>query len=138
MKLLRIESRAFVVRFAIAALIFSGGSLAPTSCTHAPPTLSPAGAAAFQATRVVKALDVLRDFAIDAEAQTPKMLSTANARTIVTFHESAIKTIAAVPGGWKPTVTAGLEQLQHDLPAADWQRVAPYVNLVRVLIASLP
>lgn len=106
-------------------------------CSHAPPSLSPAGAAAFQATRVVKALDVLRDFAIDAEAQNPKLLSTANTRLVVTFHESALKTIAAVPGGWRPTVTAGLAQLQHDLPAAEWARVAPYVNLVKALIAGI-
>jgi hypothetical protein len=112
-------------------------AIALFGCAKAPPTLSPAGAAAFQATRVVKALDVLRDFAIEAEAQNPKVLSTANTRKVVTFHESAVKTIGAVPGGWKPTVTAGLDQLQHDVSAADWQRVVPYVNLIKALIAGV-
>lgn len=122
---------------AVTVLVVMLTAVALFGCSHAPPTLSPAGVAAFQATRVVKALDVLRDFAIDAEAQNPKVLSTANTRLVVTFHESAIKTIAAVPGGWKPTVTAGLDQLQHDLSGADWKRVAPYVNLVKALIAGI-
>jgi hypothetical protein len=122
---------------AITVLTALLAAIALFGCAKAPPTLSPAGAAAFQATRVVKALDVLRDFAIEAEAQNPKVLSTANTRKVVTFHESAVKTIGAVPGGWKPTVTAGLDQLQHDLSAADWQRVAPYVNLIKTLIAGV-
>jgi len=131
MKLTRARSTLLVLVLLSAA--FS------TSCaTHAPPSLSPAGAAAFQATRVVRALDVLQDFAIAAEAQNPKLLSTDNTRKVVSFVGSAAKTIDAVPGGWKPTVTAGLVQLQHDLPPADWNRIAPYVQLLKILITEVP
>ena len=113
-------------------------ALLSTSCaSHVPSSLSPAGAAAFQATRVVRALDVLQDFAIAAEAQNPKLLSTNNTRTVINFVASAVKTIDAVPGGWRPTVTAGLVQLQHDLPPGEWQRIAPYVQLLKVLIAEV-
>ena len=107
-------------------------------CAKAPPTLSPAGAAAFHATQVVKALDVLRDFAISANAQAPPLISTADTRKIVDFHESAVKTIGAVPAGWRNIVAVGLAQLQHDLPAAVWTRLAPYAALVTALIESFP
>ena len=83
-------------------------------------------------------LGVLQDFAIAAEAQTPKLLSTDNTRKVVNFVGSAAKTIDAVPAGWKPTVMAGLVQLQADLPPPDWARVAPYVQLIKVLIAEVP
>lgn len=113
------------------------GGLAMPSCAKAPPTLSPVGVTAFNATRVVKALDVLRDFAIDAEAQNPKIISTDNTRKIVNFHEAAVKTIHASPGGWKPTVAAALDQLQHDILPAEWQRLAPYISLVKTLMEAV-
>lgn len=113
------------------------GVLMTPSCAKAPPALSPAGTAAFNATRVVKALDVLRDVAIDAEAQSPKLISTANTRKIVSYHEAAVKTIGAVPGGWRPTVLAGLEQLRAEIPAGEYARIAPFVALVQTLIAEV-
>ena len=122
--------------FAKYAVVILAASL--LSCAKAPTALSPSGTAAFHATRVVKALGVLQDFAIAAEAQTPKLLSTDNTRKVVNFVGSAAKTIDAVPAGWKPTVMAGLVQLQADLPPPDWARVAPYVQLIKVLIAEVP
>jgi len=104
------------------------------ACAKAPPTLTPVGAAAYHATQVVKALDVLRDAAIDAEAQTPKLISTDNTRKVINFHEAAVKAIQASPGGWKPTVLAALDQLQHDILPAEWNRILPYVSLVKSLI----
>jgi hypothetical protein len=119
----------------IGALLCVGLASCQTSCAvQSPPTLSPAGTAAFQATRVVKALDILRDFAIDAEAQDPKLISTDNTLKVVNFHEAAIKTIGAVPGGWKATVQAGLDQLKDDVLPAEWQRLLPYVALIKSLI----
>lgn len=112
--------------------------IAGPSCAKAPPTLSPAGAAAFHATRVVKALDVLQDFAIAAEAQNPKLLSTEQTRTVINCVSTSVKTIGAVPDGWKPTVTAGLAQLQRDLPPDAWARVQPYVALVKTLMEVIP
>jgi hypothetical protein len=119
---------ALLVNFGIAVTV---GLYA---CGSHPPTLTPVGTAAYHATQVVKALDVLRDAAIDAEAQTPKLISTDNTRKIVTFHEAAVKAIHASPGGWKPTVVAALAQLQHDILPAEWSRLLPYVSLVKSLI----
>jgi hypothetical protein len=108
-----------------------------SGCANAPPNLTPEATAAFHATRVVKALDLVRDFAVDGEAQTPKVLSTAHARIVVDFHEAAVRTIHAVPTGWKPTVTAALDELRGKL-GAEYPQLEPYVNLVKTLIASLP
>ena len=111
--------------------------LAAPSCAKAPPTLSPTGAATFQATRVVKALDVLQDFAIAAEAQTPKLLTTAHTRTVIDFVAVSVKAIGAVPGGWKPTVVAALAQLQKDVLPDEWARLLPYIGLVQSLIEGV-
>lgn len=119
-----------------AGLVLVLALLSP-SCAKAPPTLSPAGAAAFHGARVVNALSVLQDFAIAAEAQNPKLLSTDNTRTVINFVAASVKVIDAVPGGWKPAVYAGLTQLEHDLPPPAWARIAPYVQLLRVLIAEV-
>jgi len=108
-----------------------------SSCAKSPPTLSAAGSAAFQAKRVVDALDVVRNFAIDAEAQDPKVLSTDTTRKVVLWHKAAVSTIGAVPGGWAATVTEGLKQLEQDVLPADWARLQPYIALIRTLIAEV-
>jgi hypothetical protein len=110
---------------------------AALSCAKAPPTLSPAGAAAFQATRVVKALDVLRDFAVEAEAQQPPLISTETTRAVVLYHRSALRTIGAVPGGWKDVVKVGLEELRVKFSAEEKVRFQPYVTLVLTLIEEV-
>jgi hypothetical protein len=104
---------------------------------YKPATLTPAGVVAFNATRVVKALDVLRDFAVDANAQTPPLLTTATTRTVVTYHRAAVSVIGQSPSGWVPIVVAGLEQLQTTIPAPEYQRLAPYVSLVSTLVKEL-
>jgi len=127
----RVRHRAAVL------LLLAGAVWGGESCASAPPQLSPSGVAAFQARRVVKALDILRDFAIDAEAQTPKVLSTTTTRKVVTYHRSAVSTIGQVPSGWAPTVSQGLLEVQRDLPAAERARLGPYFSLVSALIAEV-
>lgn len=107
--------------------------LALTGCAKAPPSLSPTGKAAFQAIQVVHALDVLRDVAIDAEAQKPKLLSTENTRRVLVYQKQVVQTIRAVPEGWKGVAVAGLDQLEHDIPADQWARLKPFVVLLRTL-----
>jgi hypothetical protein len=111
--------------------------LATLSCVHAPPNLSPAGSAAFYGTRVVHGLDLLRDSAIAANEQTPTLVSTATTRTIVTFHQSAVRVIQATPSGWKPSVLTGLDETMATIPLDERKRLAPYVALVKTLIAEV-
>lgn len=112
-------------------------AVALDGCAKPPPNLTPQATAAFHATRVVKALDLVMDAAIAGEAQTPKVVSTANARAVVEFHQMAVRTIHAVPDGWKPTVLAALRQLPAQL-GGDYPKLAPYLNLITTLIGEIP
>lgn len=113
------------------------GFLALPSCTKAPPNLSPAGQAAFQKTRVIKGLDLLRDFAIDAEAQSPKVLSTDTTRKIVQAHQSILKIMDAAGNGWQALVGTALDEVVNSLPAAERGKVAPYVALVKAILLEV-
>lgn len=108
------------------------------ACVHAPATLSPAGQQAFNNTRVIHGLDLLRDTAIAANAQNPPVLSTATTRKIVTYHESALKEINALGSGWKAAVSTGLDEAAKDLPIKESMLLAPYFSLVKALLAEIP
>lgn len=110
---------------------------APACAGKAQPQLTPVGQAAVTSTQVIKALDVVRDTAVDLNAQNPPILSKAVTLQIVNVHESAVKVILAAPSGWKATVSAALGQLQVDLRPQDYAHIAPYVALVQTLIASV-
>lgn len=105
--------------------------------SHTPPTLSPAGVAAFNATKVVKALDVLRDTAVAANAQVPPLVTEDSTRAVVTYHRAAVTTIGATPSGWAPTVRIGLDAVAQALSPAERQQLAPYIALLKTLIAKV-
>ncbi len=109
-------------------------TFAPVGCATAPPNLGPVAIRDFHKTRVIKGLDLLRDFAIDAEAQTPKVLPTATTRTIVQYHESALKIIASTDTGWVSAVKTSLNEAVGRLPESDRPKVAPYVTLVITIL----
>lgn len=106
-------------------------------CAKAPPTLSPDASAAFQKTRVLKGLDVLRDFAIDAEAATPQVLPTATTRKVVQYHQASLKIMQATDTGWVAAVGASLDALVEQLSPPERQKVAPYVALVKTVLAEV-
>jgi hypothetical protein len=105
-------------------------------CVHAPATLTPQGTADFNATQVIKTLDLLRDAAINANAQTPPLLTTPTTRKIVNFHALALKTIDASRSGWKPAVSVALFQLMADpsLLPTEVQFLQPYFNVAKAII----
>ena len=109
------------------------------SCTHAPPTLSPQGTQAFNNTRVIKTLDLLRDAAINANAQTPPLLSTPTTRKIVNFHTLALKAIDASQTGWMSAVSVALFQLRSDpsLLPQEIQFLQPYFDVAKSVIDAL-
>ena len=57
--------RRILSLFAVLALLYV------PACTNAPPTLTPAGIAAYRGTQAIQSLDLLRDAAIAANALTP-------------------------------------------------------------------
>jgi hypothetical protein len=105
------------------------------SCASAPPSLTPTGVAAFNARRVVKSLDLIRDVAIDAEAN--KVLSTDTTRRVVVFHRSSLETIRAVQNGWKTTVLAALDEVPKNLSDKERMVLAPYLALTKTLILEV-
>lgn len=112
-------------------------ALTVPACAPPPPTLSPKGVLAFQETRVVKALDIFRDFAVDANAQTPPIIDTATTRKVVTWHESALKIVQASNAGWQTTVSVSLDEALKDVPPAMAAKIAPYVSLVKAALKEI-
>jgi hypothetical protein len=106
-------------------------------CAKAPPSLGPVAAQDFQKTRVIKGLDLLRDFAIDGEAAKPQIVSTDTTRKIVTYHQSALKILDAAGSDWKTVVATSLDALVPALPEKDRGKVAPYVALVKTLLTEV-
>lgn len=111
-----------------------------TACTPKPPTTSPTPPAAVltltQAQKAIAILDVLRDTAISLNSQTPKLLSDSATAQVVTIHDALVKTIAAAPAGWQATATTALQQLKTTLPAADYQKISPYVIVAEAALAA--
>jgi hypothetical protein len=106
-------------------------------CASAPSTLSPVGTRDYRTLQVVKALDLVRDTAIDANAQIPPLLDEETTRKIVMYHSSALRTIQAVPNGWVVTVEAGLDDVIKDLPADKRKLFGPYIALTKTLITEV-
>lgn len=104
-----------------------------SSCSHAPPNLAPASVHAFYATRAIKVVDQIRDFAIDGAAVDPKVVSTADARAIVTWHQAIVRSLTATPAGWQAVLDAGLAELPRLVSPDVYKRIAPYVALGQAL-----
>ena len=99
-----------------------------SSCAPAPPNLTPAASFAWKQHEIQKDLDIIRDLAIDANAQQPPILSTETTRKIVLWHEMAIQLVHDAPLGWKATLLTSLGQLSKALTPAEYQVIAPYVD----------
>ena len=106
-------------------------------CAKAPPNITPQATQAFHKTNVLKGLDLARDFAIDAEATDPKVLSTATTRKIVTYHQSSVRIMQASDAGWREAVMAALDELLNSLSPAERQKFGPYAGLIKSLIQEI-
>lgn len=122
---------------AITFVTLSTPACASMSLTKPPLNLSPQAREAWYATRVIQALDVLRDTAIDANAQTPPLVSTTTTRKIVVYHKSAITFIHEIPNGWKASVVAGITEVEDNLSLKEYQLLKPYTELVKAALAEV-
>jgi hypothetical protein len=112
---------------------------AVSSCggvTPAPAGLSAPGVLAFNQTRAVKAIDLIRDTAIAANAQTPPVMSTNSTRLVVQFHEATVKTINAAGTGWANEVKTAADNFIKTLPTTDQAIIQPYITLLDTLLGS--
>ena len=118
-------------------VLFACALLAASACAPPPPNLSPQAVSAFNNLRVQKALDIIRDTARDAAAQTPPVIPQATANRVNDWHEAAIKVIHAAGSGWQAAVSTSLDELQKNLPAADAKLLAPYIALAQSIIVGV-
>ena len=119
--------------FALALIL----ALSFSACVPPPPNLTPQAVSAFNKTRVIKALDLVRDTAIAANAEVPSVISTDDTRKIVTAHESLLKIMDATDSGWQPTVKTTLDELVKNLSAKEQPIVQPYVLLVENILVEI-
>lgn len=118
----------------VAVLLLAGCANNPPPGTPDPAAgLSASGRAAYQATKVVKSLDLLRDIVAEGEKQEPKVFTPDTVLKVVAYHRQVVRTIGTVPDGWKAVAVQGLNELRSHVPAAEWQRMQPWVALLTAL-----
>jgi hypothetical protein len=115
-------------------VFFALGVALDQGCAHTPPNLSPVAVTAFQNLQIAKALDTVRDIAVDANATTPPVLSTSTTRAIVSWHQGALQVLNARAAGWPATIAASLDAVVSNLPQAERATLAPYVALAKTVL----
>ncbi len=126
------------IRALFAALSVVVALAGSQGCASAPPNLGPVAHQAFYNTRAIKGLDLLRDFAVDGNAEKPPIISTATTRKVVLCHESTVKIIHAAGSGWQAAALAGLDELPKDVPADEAAKLRPYLVLTKTILSELP
>ena len=127
---------AFLASWAmVAGALISSCASAPS--LSPPASLSAAGRRDFQLTRVVKALDLLRDTAVSAAAQDPPVISFETRQQIVRYHQAAVRTIAVMPSGWPANVVTGLDEVMALLPANEREMLGTYVRFVKAIVSEV-
>lgn len=131
------------IGIALVLLVWMASVAASCNRGAAPPPNLPAPAkAAWYAHEVGKATDMVRDFAHDANATMPPLISEETTRKINDWHRSMVMVLdtadkAATPGGWKTTVGTSLDALEQSLPSADSVRLKKYFDLVRAVLKEV-
>lgn len=116
----------------VVALSLLSLSLVP-SCAKTPPSVvTREGQIAYQADQVVTRFGELQNAAIAAEAAGG--LSTANARIVVQFTVSSIRTIGEAPEGWRAVVKQAWIEVKAALPAAQRTALAGYIMAIDLLV----
>lgn len=136
MKLRRCTFPALLLTVALLGAVSCGGSNPPPSSD---PTagLSSSGKASYQATKVVKSLDLLRDIVAEGEKQDPRIFSPETVLQVVAYHRQVVRTIGTVPEGWKSVAVQGLAELKGRVPAAEWAKMQPWISLLTVLYEQI-
>lgn len=95
--------------------------------------LTAPGVQALHTVEATKALDLIRDTAIDGE--TARVIPTTSTALVVKAHRAII--IVMRTPGWKLKVLATLDQLKKDLPARDATQLGPYIDAATSIIKAV-
>lgn len=111
----------------------------------APPSLSPAGVKVWQANEALLVLDTVQKSAIGLnkiqKCTTPDvctpLLSDNNTEIVINAVASGVRTIRAVPDGWKASTTAALNEISQRLDAAGKTVFVSYVSAAAQILAGI-
>lgn len=124
------------LRILLFSLALCGAFTAGACITKAPEVYTPTQAQAFYKYRVIKALDLVRDIAIDAGNETPPLIAEQSVRDIVEYHRSALLIIRATDKGWQPAVSKSLDELIAHLPGSAAKLLRPYTTLASAILGE--
>lgn len=102
-----------------------------------PPNLSPTGAREWQETRVIKALDLARDIAVEANTTMPPLLNQDTTRRVVLYHETALHAIHAAAAGWQAVAQSLTTDLSKTLTSAEQTTLRPYLSSIQAILKEL-
>jgi hypothetical protein len=105
--------------------------------SQVPPHLSPQAVAAWKGTKVIHAIDAIRDLAQDGASTSPPLISVSTATAITAWHKAALVTIHEAPYGWPQMVDVGLTQLAATLPPKEKQQLGPYLALAQTVLKEV-
>jgi len=113
-------------------------ALLTAGCAKMPPDLTPMAQTAWKQTQVFKAVDLIRDTAISANAiVVPPLLDTKVTGLTVSWHRSTIIIVNQAQAGWQQIVLKSFDELGQQLGQTNYAHVAPYVVLARTLTESI-
>jgi hypothetical protein len=107
------------------------------ACGKNAPVVTPDAQQAFDKVRVVNALNLLRDIAVVANAQTPPVISDATLVKVNTYYNAAIGTVNASGHGWAVTLSVALDEVVKTFPEHEQGALGFYTGLLRSLFAGL-
>lgn len=118
--------------------------LVTSGCASAPTSLSPTGQRTYQANQAVVAIGMVQHVAIDLNqiqvcppAPCHPLLSDTNTGVVVDNVASALKTVRAVPGGWKLTIMSALVEMGQRLDAEGHRQLGSYIQTAVTVVSSL-
>lgn len=130
-----------------AAVILAALIILSACASKAPPQLEPGALPIWQANEIQIAFGALQRSAIALNAVTRcdtaqppvcmPLLSDANTRVVIDGTADVVKTLRAVPAGWKATALEGLDRITTRLDAAGKTKLASYLSVISSVAGSL-
>jgi hypothetical protein len=111
--------------------------LVAAACNHAPPSLSPQAASDFNRTRVIGALDIVRDTVVAGSAAQPPVFSADTTHRTILIHRSALRVMDAAATGWQLAVATSLDELLISLPPGERAVLGPYIALGKTVLNAV-
>ena len=108
--------------------------LVSVGCAVPPPNLTPDATWAFNETRTIKGLDLVRDTVVAANKEVPPLVSTDFMVKVTKFHRSALDVIHAHAFGWQAEVTAAEKALLANAPPKEAALAKPYLVLLNTIL----